>query len=235
MSNTIYYVYAYLRSKDSETAPAGTPYYIGKGSGNRSFVNHGRISVPKDRSKIIFLFENLSEQESHDLERKLISEYGRKDYGTGILLNATDGGEGTSNPSPEVKKKMSNRMKNKPGLRLGKKASDITLKRMSESKLGSISGFKGKTHSQESKIKLSVARKGKTMSCEQKQLLSKINSGENNPFHNKTHSVESRIKISSARKGKKWFHNPETKINKICEPNNIPHGFVPGRYKHEKI
>ena len=29
---SIYYVYAYLRSKDSTIAPKGTPYYIGKGS-----------------------------------------------------------------------------------------------------------------------------------------------------------------------------------------------------------
>lgn len=30
MTEYKYYVYAYVRSKDSKTAKAGTPYYIGK-------------------------------------------------------------------------------------------------------------------------------------------------------------------------------------------------------------
>jgi hypothetical protein len=61
LNRSIYYVYAYIRSKDSETAKAGTPYYIGKGKGNRAFVKHGAVKTPKDRSKIIFLETNLTE------------------------------------------------------------------------------------------------------------------------------------------------------------------------------
>ena len=101
-----FYTYAYLRSKTSKTAEAGTPYYIGKGHGNRAYGHHRRTPVPKDKSKIIILKENLSEQEAFAYEKELIKFYGRKDLGTGILMNWTDGGEGTSNPSQETRRRI---------------------------------------------------------------------------------------------------------------------------------
>jgi hypothetical protein len=91
-----FYVYAYLRSKDSITGKKGTPYYIGKGCGNRAFRKHKNIPLPKDKTNIIIISGNLSEDASFALEIEMISKYGRINDGTGILRNITCGGEGTS-------------------------------------------------------------------------------------------------------------------------------------------
>lgn len=87
---TIYYTYAYLRED-------GTPYYIGKGKGNRAYVRNKKdCKPPRDRSRILILKRNLTEFEALRHEVYMISIFGRKNNETGILRNLTDGGEGSS-------------------------------------------------------------------------------------------------------------------------------------------
>ena len=85
-----YYTYAYLRED-------GTPYYIGKGKGNRINDYHTKfVKVPAEKKRL-FLKQNLTEEEAFNHEIYMISIFGRKDLGTGILINRSDGGLGGRN------------------------------------------------------------------------------------------------------------------------------------------
>jgi hypothetical protein len=77
-----FYTYLWLRED-------GTPYYVGKGKGNRAI----RKGSPTDLDRVL-IQEFPCEADAFSAEKFLIAYYGRKDNGTGILRNLTDGGEG---------------------------------------------------------------------------------------------------------------------------------------------
>ena len=84
-----FYVYLYLRQD-------GTPYYVGKGKDKRAWSKLHNINLPTDERRITIVSHRLLEHESFLLEIELIKHYGRKDLGTGILRNRTNGGEGSA-------------------------------------------------------------------------------------------------------------------------------------------
>lgn len=120
----IYYVYQYLREDL-------TPYYIGKGSGKRAYSNVRATPKPTNISLIQIVAHQLSNFEAIQLEIKLIALYGRKDIGTGILRNKTNGGDGITGHihSSITKEKMSLASKGKP-------KSKEHIRNISESKKG---------------------------------------------------------------------------------------------------
>lgn len=143
------YVYCYLRHKPSLAASAGTPYYIGIASSkDRPFHKNHTAPVPQNPSYIRVLRAGLDWQQACDWERLYISRYGRKNTGTGILLNLTEGGEGAKGAvrTPEQKERYriastgrqhSSEVKQKlRELRLGKALSDETKAKMSKSLTG---------------------------------------------------------------------------------------------------
>ena len=130
-----YYTYAYLRED-------GTPYYIGKGTGYRLTSNSSRkgLRCPKDKDRVLKLKTNLTEEEAFKHEIYMISVYGRKDMGTGILHNHTDGGDGSS----------------------GYKHTEDTKQRIREALTGESNPCYNKSHSQEHRQKISNSLKGRT-------------------------------------------------------------------------
>jgi hypothetical protein len=203
-----YYTYAYLR-KDK------TPYYIGKGKliNGRKYritANHGRIKVPPKERQLV-LKEFFNEVDAFQHEIYMIAVFGRKDLGTGILHNMTDGGEGSANLSENVKKIISQTHK-------GKILSEITKSKISKTRL---------------KI-------GIKMSDELKMHFSKLYIGKGNPNYGKKHSEETLSKIRSSTKNKnlktRWYVSPENEVIKVenlsefCQKNNLTYNSMISLY-----
>lgn len=80
-----YYTYAYLNED-------GTIYYVGKGTGQRAYTKtkDDTVKCPEDKNKIIFLKQNLTEEEAFAHEKYMIDVLGRVNHG-GILQNKRQG------------------------------------------------------------------------------------------------------------------------------------------------
>ena len=99
------YIYRHIRLDSNQ------PFYVGIGSDDK----YKRAKSTKDRNKhwknivssndykIDILLDDISWEEACEKEIEFISLYGRRDLGTGTLVNLTNGGDGSLN------RKMSNK------------------------------------------------------------------------------------------------------------------------------
>ena len=124
-------VYQWLRED-------GSPYYIGIGTPRRPYIKRRSCGYPPPKERIVILHEDLEWEEACKIEKELIAFYGRKDIGTGILRNLTNGGDGVQGYrfTEETKKKLSELNKGENSPRYGKKTSEETKKKLSEANKG---------------------------------------------------------------------------------------------------
>lgn len=197
-----YYTYAYLRED-------GTPYYIGKGKKNRIKTKHS-VPIPPD-DRILYLKCNLTEEDAHKHEVYMIFVLGRKDIGTGILHNRTEGGEGVSGMkhTDDSKRKIGKSSR-------GRKLKPDHIEKIRKSKIGN-DWNRERVISQDQKDKIRQTLTGRKHTPERRrnQSLAKIGV---------KHTAERNAKKSKLQKGKHWYNNG--KVNKF--DYECPDGFVSG-------
>lgn len=151
-------VYQHRRLDDN------TIFYIGIGKEtSRAYSKKKRNKywnyiVNKVGYAIDILIEGCSIDDAKTVEIGMISDYGRADLKLGLLVNMTDGGDGTLNHSPEVIESISQKL-------IGRKRSKQSIESQRLTKIG--------THlSEETKLKISAKHKGRVFTDEHKRKIS---------------------------------------------------------------
>lgn len=163
-----FYVYAFLREKDSAHGKRMSPYYIGKGARDRATSKLRTIPKPSNPSFIVYVQEGLTEQEAFNLEKYCIALYGRIDKKTGILRNLSDGGDGATGViySLERKKQLSEASK-------GRAHTEETKRKIGEKQKGEKNHMWKKDVPQETRDKISQANRGLKRSADARRNIAK--------------------------------------------------------------
>ena len=126
-----YYVYIHCKPISCEV------FYVGKGCKRRAWANERNIhwsnTIAKYGIEIKIVCAGLQQWYALELEKDLITYYGRKDLGYGPLVNMTDGGDGLSSSDAKLQC-----AKNKE---LGIGLFSLTKEQLSDN--GKINGTKG--------------------------------------------------------------------------------------------
>lgn len=137
LNKNTHYIYLHLK-------PCGEVFYVGIGKNRRAYNKKSRNSwwkkvVNKHGYEIQIIKNRITKEEACELEKILISWYGRRDLGKGTLVNLTDGGETTCGRNmedwqrKEISKYAKTRVKDK-NPNFGNKWSKQQKERMSEIK-----------------------------------------------------------------------------------------------------
>lgn len=104
-----YYVYLHRKATNGEV------FYVGKGSGNRAWSKCDRSKFWKDVAgkyglTVEIYLNNVQEWYAYEVERQLIAYYGRRNTGSGTLVNMTNGGGGKYSEYDEYKRERVSRL-----------------------------------------------------------------------------------------------------------------------------
>jgi len=190
-------VYRHIRLDTNEV------FYIGIGKEDRPYSTYHRSAwwkkiANKTKHRVDVLFNDMTWDQACEKEIELIKLYGRRDKGTGTLVNMTDGGEGTRGLifTKLHRSRMSKALKGKP-------LTEETKRKISET-------LKGHINSKEARAKISKALTGKKRSIEACESISK---GKTGVLFSKDHKK----KLSEAAKTRKRYPMSEETKRKISE------------------
>jgi hypothetical protein len=222
------YTYAYLRASDSANGPAGSPWYVGKGTGNRAWARHGspkKYWAPPSNEFIVILKWGMTNEEANRHEMYMIAVLGNRFKDGGFLTGNYNEGGGSGNGyvrTEEERARLSAALK-------GRVFSDDHKKRLSASR----SGFQ---MSEDQKRKIAASLRGKSKSVSPQGKLAIAISNQSREW-----TAEARKKVADARRGSRHSDQTRAKMSEVRkgvpQPAHQTQAIIAARYRKsaEKI